>query len=255
MFQRKVISEEEIAMYNCMINDTCCYIYNLIKNRPLYSPINKMDSFLLSFLSNWYNKRRNSHEVVKDEFDIFVRKGWLPRYNKGFEYTRNEEYAITINFTEEGYYEYLEKSYFRHFCNPSENSYAWNCRPNNMIKLINIIKDVVGNDILNKIFNDVTSDKNSRLQKDSLLQKYHRDGKLNEVYTWDTMKRVIVDTFPIEDIVLPYDKWKFNIELAPDRLKRGLFYSLFYNSPKNYSQREILVTQLYYKPVGGIKLE
>lgn len=248
MSQTKVILNKETLIHNHIVCDVYWYIRSLINEPSLNKPLNRIESFLLSVLSDWY-KKRNCRNVIKNEFDNFVNRGWFPKYDKCYEVP--EKYAIQLN--ENGYYKYLEENYFKSFFNPTNNSYVWNCSHNNMIKSINILKAVVGNNILTKKFDDITSNKSFRFQKDYLLQKYHSDGKKDEVYALDTIKRVVMDAFPIEDIILPYNTWKFNIELDPERLKRNLFYSLFYNLPKGDDRKHILIPQLYYKYYGFVE--
>lgn len=252
MVQKKITLDKEKLIHINIFHSTYQYIFNLIKNQRLTASLSTDEVFLLSFLSDWF-KKRSDRDVIKDEFDTFLDKGWFPKFNKSYEIPLDEEYCVTMQLNKEGYYRNLEDSYFKFFSNTIRSPYVWDCHPKNMVKLVNILKDVISNDIVNKNFNNITEQRSFRLHRDFLLQKYHHDGKPDEVYAWNTMQRVIIDTFPVEDIILPYTQWKFNVELNPERLKQGLFYSLFYNLPKDENRANMIITQLYHKYYGFVE--
>lgn len=252
MTQKKITLNKEKLIHINLLHSTYQYILNLIKKKELTTQLSNDEIFLLSFLSGWF-KKRSCHDVIKDEFATLMNKGWFPKFNKSYEFPLDEEYCVTMQLNEDGYYRNLEESYLKIFGNIARNSYAWGCHPRNMVKLVNILKNVISNDVINKEFNNITEQRCFRLHRDFLLQKYHQDGKPDEVYAWNAMRRVIIDTFPIEDIILPYTQWRFNVELNPERLKRGLFYSLFYNLPEDGNRISTIIAQLYYKYYGFVE--
>lgn len=128
MVQKKITLDKEKLIHINIFHSTYQYIFNLIKNQRLTASLSTDEVFLLSFLSDWF-KKRSDRDVIKDEFDTFLDKGWFPKFNKSYEIPLDEEYCVTMQLNKEGYYRNLEDSYFKFFSNTIRSPYVWDCHP------------------------------------------------------------------------------------------------------------------------------